>query len=248
MADENNAGDVLYERILSQHAGMDNFNASWIVEANRAQELVNLDIQTPGQRVRRLGCASIGGVSAATNVRAPSGLFALNDTTQNQEVLYGIWDGSLFLTPGNGAFTRIGNDSTVSFTRTMHNATIGRQAGKQCAFVSTFGQADSGTSLASKLLMIDEDRNFTQTASMAPRFAVWWGGRLWCAANVLSQDEDTLWWSELLDGLSYSAINTLRAEPGRGGHITGLMPVRSTSNTLIIFKERLIAVLEAYWG
>jgi hypothetical protein len=57
-----------------------------------------------------------------------------------------------------------------------------------------------------------------------------------------------VWWSELGDGLSYSSLNTLQIEPGIGGHVQQLFPLRGFTPSIVVFKERAIATIEPYWG
>jgi hypothetical protein len=231
--------------------GMDDRNEPWLIAVNAAPYLQNFNIQRAGAATRRDGTTSIGAASGATNVNLPYGLFKFFDRkTFDTEVLYSVYGNKAFLFPGNSQVLE--KACGASLTSALHMASRGIwTVGGTIAdtiFISNAQLNDSNVSLASKLLAIDVDQQFSANVSMAPLCTTWWQGRLWVGGNRLAETTDTLWWSALNDGLSYSLTNSARIEPGRGGRITGLHPPRAQTNRLLIFKEDMIAVLEVYWG
>jgi hypothetical protein len=90
--------------------------------------------------------------------------------------------------------------------------------------------------------------NWTQV-SMAPQCACWFQNRFWVGFSAYGgQSFETLWWSELGDGGSYSANNTLQIEPGIGGNIVQLLPMRGFNPLIVVFKQTAIATIEPTWG
>jgi hypothetical protein len=235
------------ERTLSCHKGMDTYNEPWFSDPQSAQLIQDMESYRPGKRQRKRGMQSVGAISSVTDAHIFGGLSYIYDDTLRQEVLAEILDGRLYYLPGDQSI--IDAASGASFTRLNHSFQAGRWRGLNSLFITSVGYNETDQSLCSDLFVIDMNRDWTQTSSLAPRVGTWWQGRFWAAGNVYSQYADTLWWSELLDGISYCSINTLNIETGRGGlRITGLEPVRADSPKLVIFKERLIAMLSAYWG
>lgn len=237
---------IVPERTVTAHRGMDARNPPWLVDAEHAVLLENLEAERPGKRTRMRGVASIGAVSGVTSTLAAHGLWPFFDQTLGLDTLMGVYHGNLYAFPGTGGFVQ--RASGVSLTDTLHMNETGRWRGKQAAYVHSAQVSDSNASLASYLTVVDLDGGFSQNVSMAPRVGMWWQGRLWVADNAQAQDGSTLWWSSLDDGLSFSNSNTIRVESGRGGRITGLLPLRSGSPRFLVFKQRLIATVEPYWG
>ena len=233
--------------ILDVSGGMDSRNKPWLLAENRAAFLENVRIDRNGAVRRREGAASIGAASGATSVNLPYGLFTFYDRrTFGAQVLYSVNGGKLFLWPGDAQVLE--KACGASLVDALHMGNRGLWNGVDSLFVSQAQLHDTNQSLASRLLVIDIDNNFSVNQSMAPLCTTWWQGRLWVGGNRLTQDTDTLWWSSLNDGIYYSLTNSIRVEPGRGGRITGLLPVRSLSPNLLVFKEDLIALFGVVWG
>lgn len=231
----------LVVQTLSLHGGMNDKDKPWLLAEHVGQLVQNLDISRVGGRKRRTGVSDIGGRGDG-----PGGLFVQFDTTQNQEALFAVYGGQVYIAPGAGVLQE--RASAVSLTSMLHMGVSGRYAGRRSSYVLSAHVDDSDVSLASLLMVLTDDNQYSQQASVAPRCAAWFQNRLWIAHNARAQNEETLWWSSLGDGLLYSSFNTLLIEPGVGGRITALLPIRGLTPQLIIFKERAIGVLEPKWG
>ena len=238
--------DPIIVRTFSAHEGIQNREAPWTLGENAVAYAENLELGRQGRRTRRAGAGSIGAASAASNIMQAFGLWTTYDAQLLQESLYGVWHNALYAVPGAGYLVE--RACGVSLTSALHMMSRGYWRGIDTSYITNAQVNDSAASSMTNLLAMDVNGNHSQAASMAPRCATWWQGRLWAADNVLSQDYDTLWWSSLNDGLSFSGLNTVRIEPGRGGRITGLYPLRGTSPRLVVWKERMIALFEVYWG
>jgi len=221
--------------------GMVNRAEPFYLTENQTTYLLNSAPKRLHSRKRRNGVTSIGGRSDD-----PFGLFRAENTLYEQEVLYGAYGNQLYIVPGSGIVDRIACDA--SLTNGLHIAAEGYWRNRIANYISMAQVSDSEPSLASQLMAITDDDQYSQQSSMAPTCIAWYQFRLWCANNLLAQDEETLWYSSFNDGLSYSAFNTLRIEPGVGGRITGLLPLRGGTPGLLIFKERALAVLDPMWG
>ncbi len=227
--------------------GMDSRNKPWLIAENRAAFLENVRIDRTGAIRRREGAASIGAASGATNANLPYGLFPFYDRrTFGAQALYSVNGGKLFLWPGDSQVLE--KACGASLVDALHMGSRGLWGTIDALYVSQAQLHDTDASLASRLLVIDIDQNFTVQQSMAPLCTVWWQGRLWVGGNRLTEDNDTLWWSPLNNGLYYSLTNTIRVEPGRGGRLTGLLPIRADLPNLLVFKEDLIAMFTVAWG
>lgn len=221
-------------------------DASWVIQDHQAVLIENMESHKPGQRVRRRGVESIGAASGVTTIHAPTGLFPFYNIDTNQDILIGIWDKKLYELPGNSQLIEHG--SIVSLSDTLHMASRGIWTTRDALYITSAQYHESTVTLASLLAVYDIFQHSSQHASMAPRCATWFQGRLWCGANSMAEDESTLWWSALNDGMNYSLTNSVRVEPGRGGGITAIVPVRSGTPVLMVFKERLVAKFEMFWG
>lgn len=240
-------GFLPVERALTQHAGADAYNEPWFIEPTSGQLIEDMESWRPGKRARRRGAVSCGAVSSVTNAYVTCGLGQFYDDTLRQDLILSLVDSNVYALDGAGTIIHLGSGAT--FARTPHQFVDGKWRGLSSTYLTVAGWDATTTSLATNLFVVDLNREWSQSASVAFHVAAWWQSRIWGAGNVYSQFDDTLWWSELLDGLSYCAINTMNIEPGRGGgRITGLVPVRADSPNLVIFKPRLIALLTAYWG
>lgn len=227
-------------REVSAHKGMVNKDFPWLLGESTFVHAENLIIDRLGARKHRGGVSSIGGRNDA-----PGGIFMLHDDDKAQDSIFAINGGQLYIMPGAGVVEE--RASAVSLTNNLHMFSRGRYKGRVAYYITQAGADDSSPSLASNLMVVTDNNTYTQQTSLAPTVSLWWQNRLWCN-NVIDQDLDTLWWSELGDGLSFSLTNTTRIEPGVGGNITGFVPLRGNSPQLLIFKERAIAVLTTFWG
>jgi len=228
--------------VSSIDGGMNDADAPWLIRENQAQLIENLDIDKIGQTARRAGVGDFG-----MRTDSPFGLWRAFDDVIGQDALFSIYEGNVFLSTAAGVINQ--RACGVSMTNTLHQAWESRYLARRATFVNSAQIADSDPTLATMLTVITDDNLFTQNVSMAPRCSVWWQNRLWCGDNIHQLDEETLWWSELEDGLSYSNFNTARIESGIGGRLKALQPIRSqVAPQMLVFKERAIAVIETYWG
>lgn len=235
------------ETVLDVSGGMDSRNKPWLIPENRLAFAENVRLDRTGAIRRREGAASIGAASGATNANLPYGLFAFYDRrTFGAQALYTVNGGKLFLWSGTADVLE--KACGASLVDALHMGSRGLWGSADGLYVSQAQLHDTNLSLASLLTVIDIDQNFTVQQSMAPLCTVWWQGRLWVGGNRLAEDNDTLWWSALNNGLYYSLTNTIKVEPGRGGRLTGLLPIRALSPNLLVFKEDMIALFTVAWG
>jgi len=233
---------------ISLHQGMNDHDASWLLQPTQAALIQDMQIDRQGQWSKRYGMTTIGAASGATDVR-PGALMPFWDSALTQDVLYSIQDGQAIAFPGNGSYFQIATGA--SFTRTQHMGSRGYAGGRDTLFMHSAEINFSSPSLASLLVGVNIDRTDTTATGMAPTCSAWWQYRLWCGNNMVLGDDQSVWWSSINDGLTYSAINSIRVEPGRGGRIMGFAPVRSVAEAapqMLVFKERMIAILTTYWG
>jgi len=227
--------------MMSVHQGQDDKNEVHILGENNAVVLENLIVRRQGSRERRRGVQTFGG---RTDV--PNGLFAMNDTVLSQETLFGVYGGQLYAEQAGGAF--FNRASGISLTSTLHQGVAGRYNANTATYIVQGVVNDSNVSLASRLVAVTELNTYTQ-ASSAPIGACWFQNRLWTGPQVyVANDTDTIWWSALGDGLSYSSLNTLRIEPGVGGRVQSLFPLRGFSPSIVVFKQRAVCTVEPHWG
>jgi len=204
--------------------------------------LQNSDPTQPFSRKRRGGVADQGGANAF-----PQGLWRAQDTTLNQQALFAAYGGKVYIVPGAGVVAQ--RASGVSLTsHSLHMAIEGYWENRRSQYVCMAQTHDTALSLATHLFVITDDNQYSQTASMAPTCAAWFQYRLWCANNLYAENRETVWFSELNDGLSYSLSNSLQIEPGIGGDIMALVPLREDVPKLLVLKREALAVLEPRWG
>lgn len=227
--------------ILSVHGGQNDKDEVHVLGETQAALIQNLDIHNMGSRKRRLGVQSLGARSDD-----PAGLWTANDLILQQETLFSIYQGRIFTTNGGGVmFERA---SGVSLTTAVHTGVAGRYSAKAATYVLQAVRTNNTVTLASRIVAITDDNNYTQ-ASAAAIGGCWFQNRLWTGWQPFSgQNAETVWWSELGDGLSYSSLNTLQIEPGIGGYVQQLFPLRGFTPSIVVFKERAIATIEPYWG
>lgn len=232
-----------FVHITSVIGGQNDFDEVHVLGETESAYLLNLTVDKEGARGRRLGVSSQGGRVDDK----PGGLWLQFDQTLEQELLYGAYGGGIYAMPGAGTLTQ--RASGVSLTNTPHFGISGHWTALPCTYIIQQCMNDSSQTLASHLVMLSTNQlNYTQ-ASAAPIGGCWFQNRLWLARSAYGgQSYETIWWSELGDGLSYSAYNTLQIEPGVGGNITGLYPLRGFTPAIVVFKEKAIATLEPYWG
>jgi hypothetical protein len=233
--------DPIYIHTYSAIGGMDTKNEVHLLAENRSVLLQNLDVSKEGGRKRRTGVADIGGRSDT-----PYGAWRAQDVLLSQEVLVATYSNKVYVFPGSGVISQ--RACGISLTNALHQGIEGRYNGRLATYITQFQVADSSATLATKLAVMTDDNTWTQASMMAPRGGAWFQNRFWAFDNSLAQNNETLWFSSLGDGLSYSANNTLQIEPGIGGAIIGVVPLRLSTPGLVVLKERAVAVLTPFWG
>lgn len=227
--------------VTSVVGGQNDFDEVHVLGENEAAYLLNLTVDKEGARGRRFGVASHGG-----RTDKPGGIWLAKDLTLDQEVLFGIYGGKIYTLTGGGlSYNRA---SSFSLTAAPHMGISGRYFTAPCTYVLQQCLDDSSATLASHVGVITNTNEYTQGSSAAIG-GCWFQNRLWLARSAYGgQSYETIWWSELGDGMSYSSYNTLQIEPGVGGYITGLHPLRGFTPSILVMKERAMATIEPYWG
>jgi hypothetical protein len=222
--------------------GMNDKDEPHVLSETFVRFLQNLEIAKAGQRKRRLGVTPIGGRSDA-----PGGIWNMYDLTVGGPTLFNVYGGKVYNFQGGGLVQE--RCSGISLTGSIHMGVGGRWNNRLATYVVQNGKNDSSATLTSKLAVMTDDNTWTQVSNVAFRAACWFQNRIWGGPDAYAgQSYDTIWFSALGDGLSYSSLNTLQIEPGVGGDVTGLFPLRGFTPTVVIFKESAIATLEPYWG
>lgn len=231
----------LIDHVTSAHLGYNDKDEPHLLPDNSVALIENMRIHNFGARTRRNGVDDIGGMTLN-----PNGLWSAYDQVLDQKSLFATYGGRVFITPEAGVIQE--RASGISLTDTRHKAVQGYFGGRPCSFIYQDCKNDSNSTLTSHLAVITDNNSWTQ-ASIAPRAVCWFQNRLWVGRSAYGgQSYETVWWSELGDGLSYSANNTLQIEPGTGGDITALLPMRGFQPLIVVFKETAVATLEPSWG
>lgn len=235
------------EGTISVHEGMNDHDSPWLLKTESAAFLENMEIDKLGERGRRRGVTSIGALSEPSNSLAPGGMWTHFDKDKGKEVLLGSWNQNLYILDGTGLDDTVG--SGISLTHGLHTATQGWWEGQRSSFIFSCVRSDSDASAASLLTGFTADRSWSQCASMAPRWATFWQYRTWCFDNTISDDNQTLHWSDLNEGLNFKAVHKIQVEPGVGGKLVCGVPIRNTqAPQMLVFKERAVFVFTTYWG
>ncbi len=247
------SNEIRTQFLPSADGGVNTRAAAWNLQDNEYDEGFNIDISQQGVWSRREGVSSIGG-----REDDPGG-FTWHRDTDNDLVFWGVWGSNVYRSTGSGAWAQKASGVSL-YPNVLHQFVEGAYldtnfGGNQ--FRAIYGAQcvpNSATTEVSRLFVFRGDDvsdllQATQNESYAPRVITYFQNRLWKANDARAGgDGNDLAWSELDDGMTYSPANELSIEPGLGGRITGLWPVRSTQPVLIIFKEDAIASLEPRWG
>lgn len=234
------------EHIRHVQQGMNDSDEVHLLPEGMAAYIENLEIEKAGARRRRNGVVDIGGLTTA-----PNGLFNMYETVFEQDALFGVYGNKLYIATGAGLLQE--RACGVSLTSSLHEGIQGRYGGRLATYIVQNSRNDSDVTLTSHLTIMKDtvgstNDNWTQV-SMAPQCACWFQNRFWVGFSAYGgQSYETLWWSELGDGGAYSANNTLQIEPGIGGHIVHLLPMRGFNPLIVVFKQTAIATIEPTWG
>lgn len=240
------------EFMPSADGGVDTRSVAWNREPNQYDDGYNIDISQRGVWGPRQGVTSLGG-----SEDLPGGFYWHRDAS-SAVILWAIWGSKLYRSTGGGVWSHKASGVSV-YSNVLHQFVDGIyndanfSANQLRAVYGCQCVPNSGTTEVSRLFVFRGDdvsaiNQATQQVSYAPRVITYFQGRLWKANDQISGDGNDLAWSELDDGLTYSPANELSIEPGLGGAITGLFPLRSGTPRLVVFKQDAIAYLEPRWG
>lgn len=222
------------DRIVSLHSGANTRLGAHLVSETSAVDMENLIVNRLGKRTRRDGCRAFGGQHSD----APGGLEGYIDASANRRVA-AIWGNSLYKTSGGGEWTQIASGASLASAK-LHQFADGFQGGNQAMFIATCD--NTAVADRTKLTAYDITSDTDTTSTLSPNTIEYFQGRLWAGEG------DTLWWSELLDGMSYSAANTILVDPAHGGRMTRIMKARGAADRLWLFKEKSIQLFIPAWS
>lgn len=247
--------DVVVEYVESLDGGGHQRARAWKAPPNTFADGYNIDISEVGVWKRRRGVRSQGASRGQ-----PGGMTWVRDSI-NTTLLWTINGSQIFRTVGTADLdTEVNAVTNVTlYSRTLHMLVEGTY--NNAAFLVNQNKAIYGCQCipstqateASRLFMFRSNQvtavpHATQHVSFAPLVIAWYQSRLWKANDQISGDGSDLAWSELDDGLTFSPANEVSIEPGIGGRITGLWPVRSLAPQLVVFKEHAIHRFKPRWG
>jgi len=239
--------------VPSIEGGANSRVAAWRLPETTVADLVNVEISNPGRWSPRAGAESFGGTSLR-----PGGIALVRAADQTQ-IFWAAYHNFLFRSVGGGAWVRRASSLSLS-VNVLHQFVEGNYQNAGFAdnsFRGLYGcecVEQTGATLRTNLFVfrtddVPNDNGYTQQVSYAPACITYFANRLWKGFDALTGgDGSDLAWSELDDGLTYSPANELSIEPGIGGPITALHPVRAQTPTLVVFKRSAIARLVPRWG
>lgn len=240
------------EFLPSADGGVNSRAVAWNLENNQYAEGYNISIEQQGVWKRRRGAASLGGLEAR-----PGGQTWHTDT-DGDTILWGAWGNAIYRSTGGGAWNEKASGVSL-LPNVLHQFVEGIYldsnylANQYRAIYGCQCVPSSQTTETSRLFVFRGDdvsavAQATQQESYAPQCLAYFQGRLWKGNDQLDGDGNDLSWSELDDGLTFSPANQLSIEPGVGGKVTAIFPVRGTSPRLVVFKESAVAILNPRWG
>jgi len=213
---------------------------------NEANYLKNADLDQQGARSKRRGAVSVG---TPVNAAPYGGFFwtigGWDISTNN----IGIWGGQMYRStyPTDCAWTACYSPATAaSFPPSFYGFTPGRYlAGGTTAHQAMFVYGVDYFTAATypKLYAVSDDGTATMCASYNPCAASWFQGRLW-----FGHDNDSLFWSNIGDGLTIGASNYIQVGWRDGDQISALIPARGDTSRLYIFKRHRIYALNIVWA
>lgn len=212
---------------------------------NEAAYLLNADLDQQGCRKKRRGAQSIGCGGAAPR---GGGFWTLGGWDVQTNNL-AVWGTQLYrsVRPLNCAWTACyAPASSASFADCYWGFTPGRYlAGGTTAHQALFCYGIDYYTCATypKLLMVSDDGTATMCASYAPCAATWFQGRLW-----FGSDNDSLFWSNIGDGLTIGASNYIQVGWRDGDQISAIVPARGDTGRLYVFKRHRIFALDVVWS
>lgn len=225
------------ERTVSLHEGVVSRQQPWLLNENQAADLENMLVNKIGLIQRRGGTLAFGG-----RPELPGGLGTYHTPTRAQ-FFVSIWGNLAYKSQGDSGWAQVASAASMipDLLHDFQPMRIGAQLGVAWCAVERITATDPST-VRSKLTVYNAFTDTVTQASLFPRCFATFQNRIWAG------DGDTLHWSELGGPASYSTSNNLLVEPGLGGEITAILPTRSDTPALVVFKESLIAVLAPRWG
>jgi hypothetical protein len=240
------------EFLPSADGGVNSRAVAWNLQDTEYADGYNISIEQLGVWKRRKGAASLGGLEAL-----PGGNTWHRDAF-GAIALWGVWGSNIYSSVGGGAWARKASGISL-FSNVLHQFVEGVYTDVNFAnnqFRAIYGcqcVPNSNSTELTRLFVFRGDNvaainQATQESNYAPQAITYFQGRLWKANDQLDGDGSDLSWSELDDGLTFSPANQLSIEPGIGGRITAVFPVRGSSPRLVVFKEDAVAILNPRWG
>jgi len=235
---------ILVEQATDISGGVQDNSATHLIPASRSAYLLNIEINKDGQRKKRAGVLPRGSRGGTGN---PNGAFPFEDVSRNFKHIVLQNATNLWSTDGtSSAFTP--RATSFSLYNTTHHAVQGQGAtGTAALFIHSCVPYSANTSLRyDKLLVLDRQWGATTISNIWPRATAWYQKRLW-ALNSSVHTQDTLAWSNVLDGRNWSANQSLQIDPEGGDPGTALIPLRGDTARMLCFKERSVHLLDIYW-
>ncbi|MFA4972377.1 MAG: hypothetical protein WC683_07170 [bacterium] len=242
--------EPVYEMWFDHAGGVNRWDTPF-QQPNQAFEYYNAYIDRVARRETRWGVTCLGGVIGQT----PRG-FGAYVSNSDTYMLVGIFGDKYYYSALDGTWTR--GSTAISFSVTKSygfvrgNFLDGGTTSTACLYIYPY----HGTSYTNQQPLTRTDWSSTAGQStgltLCPQAACWWQNRLWVGniryPTTLGLDRNSLCWSDIGNGDVLSTDQSIRIAPGDGDEITGLLPARSSDNSLYIFKKRSIWRLDVAWG
>lgn len=239
---------LLIEAWIDTEGGFDSYQEPFYLEQNQCAYLQNLHLDKRGKRTRRAGVQAYGGLNEA------GGGVGESRNNAGTRYVHGIWGAGLWTTNLTGGWSALA--SCVSFTSgELHGIAVGQVleggTGYWADFIYHAQSATIPSTTRDPLWIVpDGTTSATLQASFAPRAAVWYQGRLWIGNNH-GQDfnyPNRVYWSDILDGVSWDTGRYIEVDPSGGDEIMAIVPARTTTPRLYIFKRNSVWALDMVWG
>lgn len=236
--------------------GVNSFDNPAYLQENEAAYLQSADIDKRGIRSRRHGCYSFGG--PYPDAGAPHGFGVLYSASSIAKLL-GIWGRFMYTSDGDGVWLQSATGYTLGGTNAAgieYEFVSGKAAWAgsnhtvfACGIEPDNAIANSYAPLAT--LISTPLGGATLNISLCPATITWYQGRLWAAGGTVGGATvrgNSLIWSDIFDGGAWDFTRTVWVDAGAGDKITKLLPARSDTPRLYIFKTRSIWAFDIAWG
>lgn len=215
-----------------------------LLDQNQCAYAKNADWDEFGTRMRRTGVVPFGtpGVS-------PAGVGSWAQYSTGYRKLVGVWGERSYWSSGDRVWSHMPDTNTTAWSLPSPGlyhieqgyATLDGTSEGALFFASIIPWTNA--TYADLGIVPETYGNATIQSSYQPRAIRWWQGRLW-----LGTERDNLRWSNILDGATIDASNSVRVGPYDGDDITAIVPTRAETNRLYIFKEDHIYGLDVVWS